>query len=50
MKETIKDKKEWVEAARIALAVPGEKAFWDEVKERMEIREKALVEPRNLRD
>lgn len=49
MKE-IKDKKELVEAARIALAVPGERAFWDEVKERMEIRENDLVKPRETRD
>lgn len=46
----IKEKAELIEAARMALAVPGEKEFWDEVKERMEIREKDLVKPRELRD
>lgn len=46
----IKDKKELVDAARVALTIPEEKAFWDEVQERMEIREADLVKPRNLRD
>lgn len=52
----IKDKKELVDAARVALAVPGEKEFWDEVAERMEVRDAEdsrlsdLVQPRKLRD
>jgi len=50
MKTEIKDKAEVVKAVRVALMVPGEKEFWDEVKERMEIREEELVKPRDLRD
>lgn len=46
MKPKIENKEALIKAARIALAIPTE--FWDEVKERMDIREKALVAPRKL--
>lgn len=52
----MKDTKELIEAARVALAMPGEKEFWDEVEERMEVRDAQdsqlsdLVKPRETRD
>lgn len=52
----MKANKSLIEAARVALAVPGEKEFWQEVEERMEIREaqdsqlSELVKPRETRD
>lgn len=48
MKTKIENKKEMVRAARVALAVPGEKSFWEEVKKRMDVRQQDLVKPRKL--
>lgn len=52
----MKDTKRLIESARVALAVPGEKEFWQEVEERMEVRDAKdsrlsdLVQPRKTRD
>ena len=49
MKNKEEVKPELVNAARIALSRPGEDEFWQEVEDRMDIRDKAnseLVTPR----
>lgn len=52
----MKNTKNLIESARVALAVPGEKEFWDEVEERMEVRDAEdnrlsdLVKARETRD
>lgn len=48
MKKDIKNKKEMIQAARVALAMPGEKSFWQEVERRMDVRQQDLVKPRKL--
>lgn len=45
----IEKKKELIEGARIAKALPGEKPFWRDVEKRMNIREKSLVTKREIR-
>lgn len=42
----IENKDKLIKAARIAKQVPGERDFWNEVRERMNVREKAMVKPR----
>lgn len=44
----LENKKEMIKAARVALAMPGEKSFWEEVKQRMDIRQQDLVKARKL--
>jgi len=44
MKPKIENKEQLIKAARIAFALPSD--FWDEVKKRMDIRKRSLVEPR----
>jgi len=51
--KNIENKKELIAAARLALTVPQEQEFWDEVRERLDAEEKHaddLVKKRNLRD
>lgn len=56
LERKMKDTKRLIESARVALAVPGEKEFWQEVEERMEVRDAKdsrlsdLVQPRKTRD
>lgn len=52
----MKDIKQLIETARVALTIPEEKEFWQEVEERMDVRESRdselsdLVQPRKTRD
>ena len=45
----IKDKKELIDAARIAEQIPDEAVFWDEVEQRLEIEDQDLVKPREIK-